>query len=158
MITSVELQEPISYMNIWLIIAIVLLVLVILTQIFFRLVFKGRLKKPKKIKVVTPKPKTLIEIKNKYLGKLYVIENDVRGGHLTVREGYQRISGCIRDFVFEATKIPVDKYSLSEIKKVGMPALTQLVTEYYEPEFARDSYSNIVQSINNTRRVLQTWH
>ena len=156
--TSVELQEPISYMSIWLIIAIVLLVLVILAQIFFRLLFKGRLKRPKKLKVVKPKPKTLLEIKNKYFNKLYVIEQDVHGGRITVREGYQRISGCIRDFVFEATRIPVDKYSLAEIKKVGMPALTQLVTEYYEPEFARETFSDIYQSINKTRKVLQLWH
>ena len=39
-----------------------------------------------------------------------------------------------------------------------MPVLTQLVTEYYEPEFARETYSDIYQSINKTRKVLQLWH
>lgn len=156
--TSVELQEPISYMSLWLIIAIVLAVLIIFTQVFFRILFKGRLKRPKKLKVKKPKPKTLEEIRKKYLSRLYVIENDIAGGKYTVRQGYQQLSECVRDFVFEATGIPVDKCSLSEIRSLKMPVLTGLVTEYYEPEFARFTVADIRKSLFKTRKAIETWH
>lgn len=154
---SVELQESNSYMSLWMIIAVALVLLIIAAQIVFRVLFKGRLRKPKKPKIKKVPPKTLQEIKSKYLGVLYNIEMSSRSGQLTVRESYQRLSGCIRDFVFEATGIPVDKYSLSEIKKLRMPSLTRLVSEYYEPEFARETYSDIFSSIFKTRKVLETW-
>lgn len=156
--TSVELQEPISYMSLWLIIAIVLAVLIIFTQVFFRILFKGRLKRPKKLKVKKPKPKTLEEIRRKYLSRLYVIENDIAGGKYTVRQGYQQLSECVRGFVFEATGIPVDKCSLSEIRTLKMPVLTGLVTEYYEPEFARFTVADIRKSLFKTRKAIETWH
>ena len=156
--TSVELQEPISYMSLWLIIAIVLAVLIIFTQVFFRILFKGRLKKPKKLKVKKPKPKTLEEIRKKYLSRLYVIENDIAGGKYTVRQGYQQLSECVRGFVFEVTGIPVDKCSLSEIRTLKMPVLTGLVTEYYEPEFARFTVADIRKSLFKTRKAIETWH
>ena len=107
---SVELQEPNSYMSLWMIIAVALVLIIIAAQIVFRVLFKGRLRKPKKPKIKKVPPKTLQEIKSKYLGVLYNIEMSSRSGQLTVRESYQRLSGCIRDFVFEATGIPVDKY------------------------------------------------
>ena len=156
--TSVELQEPISYMSLWLIIAIVLAVLIIFTQVFFRILFKGRLKRPKKLKVKKPKPKTLEEIRKKYLSRLYVIENDIAGGKYTVRQGYQQLSECVRGFVFEVTGIPVDKCSLSEIRTLKMPVLTGLVTEYYEPEFARFTVADIRKSLFKTRKAIETWH
>ena len=51
-----------------------------------------------------------------------------------------------------------EDYSLSEIRTLNMPALTQLVAEYYEPEFAEYSMANIKQSIFKTRRVIETWY
>ncbi|MCR5148136.1 MAG: hypothetical protein K6C35_04115 [Eubacterium sp.] len=155
--TSVELQEPISYMPLWIILAIVLLLLIIASQIVFRILFKGRLKKPKKVKIKKPRPKTMEEIKKKYLFMLNSIESNLAGGKITVREGYKRISECIRGFVFEATGVPVDKFSLSEIRKMRMPVLTSLVQEYYEPEFARTTYADIRQSAFKTRKAIETW-
>ena len=157
MITSVELQKPFSYMLIWLIMAIIFIAAVIFLQIFFRKKFGDKLKRPKKIKIKKPKPKTLLEIKTKYMGQLDIIEDDLRTRKISIRQAYNQMSKCIREFVFEATGIPVDKYSLLEIRSVGIPALTQLVSEYYEPEFARFTYADINQSIFKTRKVMQLW-
>ena len=126
---SVELEDPISYMIIWLILGILFVAAVLFLQIFFRKKFGDKLKRPKKIKIKKPKPKTM-----------------------------QEISVCIRGFIFEATGIPVEKYTLSEIRKVNIPALTQLVEEYYEPEFARFTYADVNQSLYKTRKVLELWH
>ncbi|WP_173472628.1 hypothetical protein [Eubacterium ruminantium] len=155
--TSVKLQEPISYMTLWLIIAAVLVALVIFMQVFFRIKLRGRLGKSKKIKIKKPKPKTLIEIKTAYLGKLAQIEYNLRSSSISTKEAYQKMSLCIRGFVYEATGIPVEKYTLTEIKEVGIPVLTQLVSEYYEPEFAMATYADVNQSILKTRKVLESW-
>ena len=145
--TSVKLQEPISYMTLWLIIAAVLVALVIFMQVFFRIKLRGRLGKSKKIKIKKPKPKTLIE----------QIEYNLRSSSISTKEAYQKMSLCIRGFVYEATGIPVEKYTLTEIKEVGIPVLTQLVSEYYEPEFAMATYADVNQSILKTRKVLESW-
>ena len=155
--TSVELQDTFSYMPIWLILAILLLAAVIFVQVFFRVRFGDRLKRPKKIKIKKPSPKTLMQIKQTYMGEMNRIEGELRSGRITIRKAYNDMSKCIRNFVFEATGIPVDKYTLAEIKKVNIPALTQLVSEYYEPEFARFTYADINQSIYKTRKVLDLW-
>lgn len=158
MITSVELEKPLSYMIIWIILAVLAIAFLIFLQIFFRKKFGDRLKRPKKIKVKKPKPKTLMEIKLNYIGQLDQLTNRLNARQVTIREAYQEMSKIIRGFAFEATGIPVDKYSLAEIRKVGIPALTQLVAEYYEPEFARFTYVNVNQSIHKTRKVLELWH
>lgn len=155
--TSVELQDTFSYMAIWIILALVLLAAVIFLQIFFRKKFGDRLKRPKKIRLKKAKGKNLAEIKTKYLGQMGMIESELRSGSITIRKAYNKMSTCIRGFVFEATGIPVDKYTLAEIRQVGIPALTQLVEEYYEPEFARFTYADINQSLFKTKKVLELW-
>ena len=155
---SVELEDPISYMIIWLILGILFVAAVLFLQRFFRKKFGDKLKRPKKIKIKKPKPKTMQEIRSNYLGKLGAIEGRLRGGQISIRQAYQEMSVCIRGFIFEATGIPVEKYTLSEIRKVNIPALTQLVEEYYEPEFARFTYADVNQSLYKTRKVLELWH
>ncbi len=155
---SVDLEDPISYMLIWLILGIVFLAAAIFLQIYFRKKFGDKLKRPKKIKIKKPKPKTLQEIRSSYMSKLGNIEAQLRGGRISIRQAYQDMSSCIRGFIFEATGIPVEKYTLSEIRQVNIPALTQLVEEYYEPEFARFTYADVNKSLYKTRKVLELWH
>ena len=103
----------------------------------------------------------LRNVKNKMTMKYTIVsatEADLRSGKISIRQAYQNMSSCIRGFIFEATGIPVEKYTLSEIRKVNIPALTQLVEEYYEPEFARFTYADVNQSIYKTRKVLELWH
>ena len=75
-----------------------------------------------------------------------------------MRGGYQDLSGLIRDFVHDATGIKVQNYSLREIQKVGIPGLTALVQEYYEPEFARQSMADIRASMFRTRKAIELWY
>ena len=51
---SVELEDPISYMIIWLILGILFVAAVLFLQIFFRKKFGDKLKRPKKIKIKNP--------------------------------------------------------------------------------------------------------
>ncbi len=156
--TSVELQEPFRYMPVWLIIAIACVLVCIFLQVFFRLRYKGMLRKEKELKVVKPRPEALVNKKRRYLRELDRLEQNVASGRISVRDGFQRMSVVIRLFVYEATRIRVQDYTLSEIRTLNMPALTQLVAEYYEPEFAEYSVTDIRQSLYKTRRVIEAWN
>ena len=60
-------------------------------------------------------------------------------------------------FVFEVTGIKVQHYTLTEIRRVNIPQLTNLVREYYEPEFARETRADVRASIFRTRSLIESW-
>ncbi len=158
--TSVELQNPMSYYLFWLILAIVAVAAVFFLQIFFRILLRDQLKRkkdPKQPKVHAPKKKPLSVLKWEYLQRLDYLERGIMAGSYTKRAAYQELSMLIRTFVNDATGIKVQNYSLQEIRRVGIPGLTALVQEYYEPEFARQSMADIRASLFRTRKAIQLW-
>ena len=92
----------------------------------------------------------LAGIKERYLDTLGAIERDLREGKTEPRFAYQRMSGAIRGFVYEATGVKVQKYTLYEIKQLRMHRLTQLIEEYYVPEFAEWSQQDALASLHRT--------
>ena len=155
--TSVELQDPFSYMLIWIILAVLILGAFIFTQVYFRKKLGDELKKAKKIRLKKISEATLEGKKRKYITELNFIETNLRNGKIDKREAYQQMSKCIRMFVHDVTGINVQKYSLMEIKRVNIPQLTQLVREYYEPEFALRSTADAATSIYRTRNTISSW-
>ena len=105
--TSVELQEPMKYMPVWLIITICLVVLIIAAQIFFRILFKGRLKKDKKLRIKQPPAKTRMQIKRQYIFLLDRLAGEFSSGSRTIRSTYQEMSLLVRNYVYEMTGIRV---------------------------------------------------
>ena len=75
-------------------------------------------------------------IRQRYLQELYSLETRFREGQINVRQTYQDLSRMIREFVFEMTGIRAGQCTLSDIRRLHMPALTRLMQEYYVPEFA----------------------
>ena len=90
--TSVELQDPFSYMIIWIILAVLFIAAVIFAQLYFRKVLGDRLKKPRTPKLKKVPPATLDNIKRKYLGELTYIESDLVNNRITIREAYHKFS------------------------------------------------------------------
>ena len=158
--TSVELQDPMNYYLFWLIIAVVFVAAVIFAQIFFRILLKDQLRRKKekkpKIKKVSKKP--LPVLKWEYLQRMNYLERTIGSGGVERRSAYQELSGLIRDFTHDVTGIKVQNYSLREIRRLGMPQLTALVQEYYEPEFARQSMADLRGSLFRTRKAIEQWY
>lgn len=155
--TSVELQDPFAYLIIWIILAVLFAAAVVFAQVFFRKKLGDRIKREKQIRIKKIAETTLEGLKRKYIGELTCIEMDLRNQNITVRQAYQKMSLSIRMFVYDVTGIKVQKYTLSEIRKVNIPQLTQLVREYYEPEFALESRMDVMSSIGRTRSVIESW-
>ncbi len=155
--TTVELQAPFQYMIIWPILAVIMLAAAIFLQVYFRKKLGDRLKKEKQIRLKKISEATLEGKKKKYIGELVYIERDLMNRRITVRQAYQKMSLCIRMFVRDVTGINVERYTLTEIRAVNIPQLTNLVKEYYEPEFARETRIDARQSILKTRMLIEGW-
>lgn len=157
--TSINLQEPFIYSIFSLI--FLLCIVAIITYYLIR----NKTEKEKneiienKIKEIPEKNKKNIPvIKEKYLKQLESIEYKYDNDIIELRKAYQLVSEAIRMFVFEITDITTQNYSLTEIKKLNIPNLYELIEEYYEPEFASKSIGDFNSSINKARRVINEWN
>lgn len=111
-----------------------------------------------KNEIIIPKQKDLILIKKDYLIKLDNLINELNENKISNRKAYQNLSSLIRNFIYEVTNIKVQNYTLTDIKKINMPILYELVSDYYDPEFAKISKGNIKVSINKTKMVIERWN
>ena len=145
-----ELRDMFSY-------SIFTIFFIIVLIVIFIVLLKIRKPKIKPKQIVVPKYKDLIGIKKLYLNKVDKLYNDVNNNKIDNRKAYQTLSKLIRNYIYETTNIKVQNYTLSEIKKLNMPILYELVNEYYDPEFSKKSVGNIINSIHKTRSVIERW-
>ena len=155
--TSVGLQDAFSYAK-WPMIA--LASVLVLFGIYLLLVFilkKINMKEKPKPVVVKEPPKDIEMLKRKYLKDLYDLSVEFSSDRVNLRKAYQRMSAIIRNFVFEATGVKVQNYTLDDIRNAGLPRLEALVAEYYSPEFARMSEGDFSDSMMRTKKVIEQW-
>lgn len=154
--TKVVLQDGHSYS---LIPIIILAVLVIgyLLYLIISLIVKYVNNKPKKPVIVRPTV-DIYQVKMKYITNLDKVKYDFDNGNTSIRETYQLMSGIIREFIESATGINVSSYSLQDIRTLNMPVLETLVSEYYAPEFARESKGDVLTSYDKTRKAIELWN
>lgn len=148
---TTELRPMFTY-SFWGIIVIIGLIIgILLTKKYHR---------SKKInrEIIIPNHNNLIAIKNKYLQELYKLTNDFKNEKVSNRQAYQILSSIVRNFIYEATNIKVQNYTLKDISMINMPILYELVSEYYDPEFSKISRGNIMASIDKTRTVIERWN
>ena len=100
----------------------------------------------------------ILQIKKEYISQLIKIQEGYDNGQLAMRDTYQRISASIREFVFKVTDIEVHNYTLTDIKRLNMPVLAELVEEYYRPEFEKESLGDVKNSIEKTQRAIERWN
>jgi len=153
--TTVSLQEPFSY-SVYPILVCTLLMIGLAIYLLWK-----RKKKPEENEIPVIKEiekDDLAGIQIRYLRELDFLKRRVEKGQMSVRRAYQELSKIIRYFVYEVTDIRVQNYTLEEIQKVGLPSLTELISEYYEPEFAEHSLGDAAASIEKTRKVIKEWN
>lgn len=149
--TQIELSEMFSYSFIPIIILEIILIIAILA-------FKFIKENEKVPQVIEPNKKDREAIKEKYLLKINNLIVEVSNNKINNRDAYQELSSLIRNFVYEMTTIKVQYYTLSDIEKINIPILYDLVNEYYDPEFSKESKGNLLQSIERTRKVIERWN
>lgn len=150
---TVDLQNPFSFSLIPIIILFILLV--VPTYLYLKKIQQNRKEKVIEIKEVDEK--NIIRIQKKYIKQLKILQDKIDNKKISIRRAYQRLSKIIRYFVYEVTGINVQNYTLSEIKKLKMHQLTELIEDYYVHEFSKKSLGNINESIQKTRKVIVRW-
>ena len=161
--TSVTLQDMFSYES-WPILILGLMILLYGGYLFVSFVIrkwrkKESKKQPKKqlaIPQIATEDKT--KIKQKYIMQLENIKQELYREEITTRKAYEKMSLCIRHFVYEVTGIRVQIETLSEIKLLSMPGLEALMTEYYQGEFPSDSKGDGMEAIEKTKRAIELWN
>lgn len=146
-----ELRPMFSY-------SFLIIIIAALVTLLIYLLIKFLKKKEIRKTVIVPSHKDIINIKKKYLLKLQELLNNLNNEKITSRKAYQNLSNLIRNFIHETTNINVQNYTLKEISLVNIPILYELVSEYYNPEFAKFSKGNIILSIEKTRGVIEKWN
>ncbi|MCI8621608.1 MAG: hypothetical protein HFJ50_08000 [Clostridia bacterium] len=153
---SVNLQSYILSPIVYLV--LVILALLGLTIYFLNYEEKKKLVGTSKIEIKEVEERDRKSIIKRYLKKIDKLTKKVESEKIELRIEYQNLSKIIRNFVYEMTDIKVQNYSLQEIKETDIKELYELVEEYYVPEFAEMSNSDIKASIEKTRKVIEKWN
>ncbi|MBR2523846.1 MAG: hypothetical protein IKE53_05335 [Clostridiales bacterium] len=156
--TSVKLQDMMSYSLILTVIAIAIVVLPVLIFSLIKLI--GFKPKKREKKAAKPKPKRKLDpqaLKALYLEKIKETETRYTNNLIDMRAAHLDLSRIVREYCSEASGLPYDNLTLSELYRFNMPELYNLIREFYEPEFAPSSDKDIAASFSNARGVVTSW-
>ena len=156
--TSVKLQDMLSYATkpiviMGVVLGVCLAVVVIYYLIKFLMAYFKKIEKQKPVKI-----EHHVVNKATYLRQLDAIATRLAGEEISLRDAFQEMSLCIRDFVQATTGIKVQNYTLDDIKELKLNSLTVLIEEYYAPEFARESVGDFMNSLEKTKRTIEKWN
>lgn len=156
-----KLREPMAYSDkyefwaLW-VFGIVLLIIFI-AYVFVKTGLFDKVKslthRNKKFKVKSPE-----KIRNRYLYKIDEINVLLRNNRIDAREGYRRLSELVRVFAYEVTGVKVQNFTLNEIRGMGISNLTELISDFYEPEFAKKTEADVIAGLAKTRKVIEEWN
>lgn len=156
---SVDLQDPFSYMILPIIILVSVIVVAIIGLLLFEYFKRKKLGiKTVKEKPVVFKPKNKEELQREYLAKIDKVQNAYQSGKMDVRTAHQELSAIVRMFVHEMTGINAQNFSLLELKAHDIFKVSDLIEEFYAPEFALRTDKDTMNSIHDARTVIQTWN
>lgn len=151
---TVELQDMFSYSPI----PIIVIALIVIIPLILLLIKAIKAKKKTIKDVPKPKPVNVAHVKNKYIKMLDNIVQRRQNNKISDRDAFQELSKVIRHFVFDLTGIKVQNYTLEEIGKLNIPNLYYLIAECYVPEFAEDDKTEVYDTINKARKVIEEWY
>lgn len=157
---TVELQDMHSYSFALPVIVVVFVVLSIAAAVVLA-IKNNKNKAAEPIQQITPENRE--NIKQKYDGQLYRLALKCKDKKISNRRAYQELSRILRHFVYEATGIKVQNYTLQEIQtlmntgRMNISGLYEVINECYAPEFAIDRNGDIFGSITKARKVIERW-
>ncbi|MBR4820087.1 MAG: hypothetical protein IKZ74_08535 [Clostridiales bacterium] len=156
---SVELQDPYSY-SIWPIVIVVIIIIVSLAAIVLLSILLKIRRAPAQKAPVTQifRPKTLADAQKEYLAKIAYVEQQYNNGQMDSRNAHQELSAIVRMFVYDITGVQAQNFSLNELKSYNITSISNLIEEFYAPEFAERSDKQTEDSIREAREVIYKWN
>lgn len=149
-----ELTDPVAYSSWWLWLAVAAIVLVLGWYVGVTLWAHAR------GWVATDRRPTPVGARERALGDLDLIAQQVASGRLPERGGYQQMSLVVRTFVAEVTGLPAHSMALADLRAAGVQGVAEAVALMYPPEFApapAPQYEPLDHTLARARHLVATW-
>lgn len=156
--TDVSLQSMFSYSKAVVIIAAALFLAFAIFCLVLLILKKKKQKEEAKLRIEEPAEFVLEKLKSKYVVMLSRLADKYASEHRENRKGYEELSRMVRHFVYEATSIKVQYYTLEDIKSLNKPSLTELISTCYPPEFGPEGFGPLLGTIENAKKVINEWN
>lgn len=156
-VDKLELNPPIQYSVIWLIIGSCLLAMIVLW--YGVLFWLTRKRKARTLAQLGPGSEVLdLEgLKQKYLKLIDDCYQSYVLGRTDLRGLHRGLSMSVRYFVYEARHFPAPRLTLSDLKHAPYPNLTKVIEEYYSKEFSQIEHGDAAHSVSVAKDMVQQW-
>ena len=149
-----EFHGPVAYADRWIWFAVLALLLVALCYV--AVVWFTREPPPPP----PPPPPAPPDIRREHLTRIDAVEEAVRSGGSTARDGHQQLSEIVRSYVETITPLPASTMTLADLRRHAPRALADLIAVMYPPEFAPDdgeAADRFGNALQQARGVVTTW-
>lgn len=146
-----EVMAPVEYSPAWLMLGIALLVLVALFYLFVWWFTRTRSVKP-------PAPTENAYDPGRYLIRVDTVEQRVRAGELSARDGYGELSKIIREAVSESTGIPAERMTLRDLRNTPLAHTSDAIEFFYPGVFAPAPGYDYPRALHLAKEVLHGWN
>ena len=159
LLLAVELPEefagPVAYSDRWLWIALTLAVLVV---VYYAAAWW--LTRPRRDRGAARPGVVVPDVRREHLDRIDRIEDDVRTGSLSPRDGHQQLSDVVRSYVASVTTLPARTMALADFRARAPQELVDAIELMYPPEFApgdavaRDRFDD---AVGQARGLVTAW-
>lgn len=152
----IELNPPMQYSLIWLIIGTVIVVAI---GVWYGYVLRATRRRPitglDDLDLLAGKD--IENLKAKYLSMIDFSYTRYQRGEISVRELHHSLSMIVREFASKAGHFPATNLTLSELKFSSYPELATLIERYYPSEFDAIEHGDVQISVGAAKGLINRW-
>lgn len=151
-----EVMPLVGYSPFWLVLGIAILALIAAFYVLVLLFTAGRTKSAKFEEKPEP-PVDLEKLQHEGYTKIAEIETASMNGSLDTKAAHEQLSAVVREYVAEATGIPTDHMTLSDLRNTELRGTARAVEQFYPAVFGPEPQQDLAKSIHMAREVLAGW-
>lgn len=151
-----QILPVVGYSPLWLVIGLLLILLVVAYYLLSLLLTRPR-PAPQPVPPAAAPRRSGAELQAVYLEQVERIEQLHAAGELSARRAHAELSRTVREFVSEATGVPADRMTLSELRATPFAGAAFAVSEYYPLIFGPDEARSTEHGLHAARQVIALW-
>lgn len=107
---------------------------------------------------MAPTPvRSVPELQGIYLGEIDAILQRNAAGELSPRRTHAALSRAVREFLAEATGVPADKMTLTDLRATPYSGAAHAIAEYYPIVFGAEEARSVEHGAHAARQVISLW-
>ena len=150
------IMPVVAYNPLWGILAAALILAVGVFYLLAWLLTRPRPQAPAPVAAPTPQ-RSVGELQGIYLHTIDDIARRHAAGELSPRRAHAALSVAVREFLSEATGVPADKMTLTDLRSTPYVGATYAVAEYYPIVFGPDEARSVEHGAHAARQVITLW-